>query len=133
MNIDVSGMQQGSSIAKRNTAMSTVADYLGLGKLIAGSRSFKLETNGKVIEGVVQQKAEGLDTSTIRKGDEILDITENEGNKAIDSPELKRQLSDLMVIDFICGNYDRHAQNMLYKTERDENNKVNYSDLMLRI
>ncbi|MCR4745369.1 MAG: hypothetical protein K5894_09105 [Lachnospiraceae bacterium] len=124
MNIDIAGISTGSSIAKRNTAMSTVADYLGLGKLIAGSRSFKLETNGKVIEGVVQQKAEGLDTTTICKGDEILGIAENEGNKAIDSPELKRQLSDLMVIDFICGNYDRHGQNMLYKTERDENNRL---------
>ncbi|MCR5627112.1 MAG: hypothetical protein K6F99_07330 [Lachnospiraceae bacterium] len=117
-----------SNIDKRNTAMSMVADYLGLGKLIAGSRSFEVTIKGKTQKGTFMKKAEGEDFNTVADGDDLAKIAkereEDPEKAAIDTPELKRQLSDLMVIDYICGNYDRYQKNMLYKTAKDANGKV---------
>ncbi len=109
-----------SNTDTRNTALSDVADYLGVGKIIAKSKDFEFSINGKKIKGTLQQKAEGVDIDSIAKGDEFMEIVNKNGNSSFNTAELKRQLSDLMAIDYICGNYDRHCGNMLYQTRRDK-------------
>ncbi len=116
-----SGIPKGENVDKRNTAMSTVANYLGIGNIIAGARSFEVKIGNETLKGTFQQKAAGTDIGRLKKDDEILEIgkTYIDGNyEALESPEFKQQLSDLMALDYICGNCDRHGYNMLYKTSR---------------
>jgi len=114
------GIPAGENIDKRNTAMSVIANYLGMGKLIAGARSFELKIGDETRKGTFQQKATGTDIDRVTEDSEILEIGrayQPDNYEAVDTPELKRQLSDLMVLDYICGNNDRHRKNMVYKTK----------------
>ena len=121
------GIPAGERMDKRNTAMSTVADYLGMGSLIAGSRSFEIQIGEDKKQGTFQQKAGGTDINRITKDNEIVEIAENyksDDYGAVDTPSFKRQLSDLMVLDYLCGNCDRHMANMLYQTGKDRSGRV---------
>ena len=39
-------------------------------------------------------------------------------------------LADMQVLDYICGNVDRHKGNMLYKTEKDKDGKVKMTGIV---
>ena len=121
------GIPAGERMDKRNTAMSTVADYLGMGSLIAGSRSFEIQIGEEKKQGTFQQKAGGTDINRITEDNEIVEIAKNYKSGdygAVDTPSFKRQLSDLMVLDYLCGNCDRHMANMLYQTGKDKSGRV---------
>jgi hypothetical protein len=121
------GIPAGERMDKRNTAMSTVADYLGMGSLIAGSRSFEIQIGEDKKQGTFQQKAGGTDINRITEDNEIVEIAKNYKNGdygAVDTSSFKRQLSDLMVLDYLCGNCDRHMANMLYQTGKDRSGRV---------
>ena len=107
----------GQRIDKRNTAMSSIAHYFDMGGMIAGARSFKLKINGVEKTGTFQQKAKGNDISHLEEKNEMWSVGKRKDFSGVDSIELKRQLSDLQVLDYICGNKDRHSGNMLYRTE----------------
>ena len=121
------GIPAGERMDKRNTAMSTVADYLGMGSLIAGSRSFEIQIGEDKKQGTFQQKAGGTDINRITEDNEIVEIAKNYKSGdygAVDTSSFKRQLSDLMVLDYLCGNCDRHMANMLYQTGKDRSGRV---------
>ncbi len=121
------GIPAGERMDKRNTAMSTVADYLGMGSLIAGSRSFEIQIGEDTKQGTFQQKAGGTDINRITEDNEIVEIAKNYKSGdygAVDTSSFKRQLSDLMVLDYLCGNCDRHMANMLYQTGKDRSGRV---------
>ena len=121
------GIPVGERMDKRNTAMSTVANYLGMGKIIAGARNFEVRIGNEIKHGTFQQKASGTDIDRVIKGDEIEEIGKayKPGDySAVDTLALKHQLSDLMALDYICGNTDRHIANMLYRTGKDKDGKV---------
>ena len=118
MNTRVAQIKAGENIEKRNVAMSNVATFLGAGDIVAKARSFTLKVGQETKTGVFQQKGKGADLDHLPKEHEIWEIVKNSEGKdysAVDNAELKRQVSDLMVIDYICGNVDRHRGNMLYK------------------
>ncbi len=98
--------------------MSTIANYFNGGNLVAAARSFTVKIGDKEVKGTFQQKAVGGDISRLTKDSELCGLGHyKEGDySAVNSPELKRQIADLQVIDFICGNCDRHRGNMIYKT-----------------
>lgn len=126
-NNQYAGLPAGERIDKRNTAMSMVASYLGMGKIIAGSRSFEMKIGDEIRQGTFQQKATGTDIKRITEDNEIVEIGKNfqYGDfSALDTSALKQQLSDLTVLDYICGNADRHSGNMLYFTGKDRSGKV---------
>ena len=120
MNSNVAKIPEGERIDKRNTAMSSVANYLGMGDLIAGARNFKLKINGVEKTGTFQQKAKGKHLDHLPEGDPMWEVAGKYGNdySGVDTTTFKQQLSDLQVLDYICGNYDRHGGNMLYKIEK---------------
>ena len=123
VNVFSAKLPVGENIDKRNTAMSTMANYLGLGNIIAGARPLKVRIGDETKTGTFQQKAAGTDLGRLKADDEILEIGrqyERDNYEAVDSPELKKQLSDLMALDYICGNTDRHLGNMLYQTEKSD-------------
>lgn len=120
LNHEMAEIPAGQRIDKRNTAMSSIANYFDMGGMIAGARSFKLKINGVEKTGTFQQKAKGNDIGHLEEANELWSVGKRNDYSGVDSKELKRQLSDLQVLDYICGNKDRHSGNMLYKTERGE-------------
>lgn len=116
----LSGIAKGSNISHRNCAMSDVADLLGCNDLIAKSVPMKIVVDGREVEGVFMETVEGSDVNNIREDDIILKANRDSFN----SPEASMQLTELQVLDYICGNTDRHGGNIIYKFGKDKQGQV---------
>ncbi|MBR5641741.1 MAG: hypothetical protein IKW92_06395 [Firmicutes bacterium] len=110
-------MKEGERFDQRNSAMSAVADVLGVPNLIARSRNMKFrDSKGNVVEGTFMDVAKGTD----------LGGGKNENAQKLSKQPFKgagseglRQLCDLQVLDYICGNIDRHSGNIVYELDKD--------------
>lgn len=111
--LELAGIENNNNIAQRNSAMSTVAEILGMGDLIARSESAVLTDGSKKYKGTFMESAKGTDLMHCQPGDPLLS---SDTTVDMESVSLKKQLSDLQVLDYICGNIDRHVGNMLYQT-----------------
>ncbi len=110
----------GRNIPNRNASMSRIADMLGMGSLIAKANRMKLtDKDGYVREGVFQETAKGYDLGHPRADTPLYDIQGHP--EYLDNPKLIRQLADLQILDYVCGNTDRHLKNMMYQIKKDEN------------
>ena len=111
----------------KNAAMYEVAKFLGCGQLIAKAVPMVVVNGDKVIKGTFMEHAEGTDLSNMKFTDPLWKY------KAEESPYNKglyRDMADLQVIDYICGNIDRHKANMFYKTEEGKDGKVKVTGLV---
>lgn len=111
------GLKDGARLDQRNSAMSAVANLLGVPKLVAHSTNMKcLDEDGNVVEGTFMSRAEGLDLRG--EGNERL-FTQVSDEPFDQESNLNKDLADMQVLDFICGNVDRHSGNLFYNV--DEN------------
>ena len=115
----IAGVQENSRIDQRNVAMSEVAALLGMPGIVAKATSMNIIQDGQVTEGTFMEKAEGEDISRLTKSSMMLQATEESFNH----PDGLKQLANLQVLDYICGNVDRHHANMMYQFKK-ENGKV---------
>ena len=110
------GINLQGRINRRNSAMTQVANYLGCPNLLASSENVKLKIRGETVRGTFMKNAEGHDVR-----DKSADSPFLKTNiYSMDSLNLKKQIADLQVIDFICGNPDRHGGNVFYQFEKQE-------------
>ena len=114
---DVAKIPDNSIISNRNVASSRMADLLGLGDIIAKSKKAKIKQAGKKSRvGNLMDKARGIPASKLL---EIKAI--NPDLKFHISPNAKKQLMALQVLDTICGQIDRHLNNYFVTiTENDK-------------
>ena len=112
--LETAEITKNENIACRNSAMSTVADLLGMGNLIARSESMILTDKDKTYEGTFMEQAKGTDMMRCRLGDPLL---HPESELEIEDTNVKKQIADLQILDYICGNADRHGGNMLYQID----------------
>ncbi|MBR6376661.1 MAG: hypothetical protein IKS05_02740 [Oscillospiraceae bacterium] len=106
-------LPEGSRLDSRNSAMSAAAELLGAPKLLARSTDMRfVDDKGRVQEGTVMDFGKGLDLMRERAlFEQVADQPfAGEGTKGL------RQLADLQILDYLCGNVDRHAGNLLYET-----------------
>lgn len=109
-----SGIEDGVNLDQRNTAMSVMSDLLEIPNATARARDARIVVNGQETEGTFQEWAEGDilgDQETTRDSD----FTKYNSNAM--TKEALQQLSDMQALDFICGNTDRHFNNMTFKFE----------------
>lgn len=98
-------------VEPRNVAMSDVARLLDVDSILAKSTPLTIYNDGKPIQGCFMETAKGDDLDHIKPGSHFLDAKAD----CLDySPALK-QIADMQVLDFICGNRDRHPGNMIYQ------------------
>ena len=64
------------------------------------------------------EAAEGSDLNHLKEDDPLYDAEKN----SVENPEFLQQVADLQVLDFICGNVDRHKGNMIYQLQSAEGN-----------
>ena len=120
INSAILGMEEGARIDSRNSAMSSVASLLGRSSLIAKSVNMKfIDQDGQELEGTFMDYADGVD---LAQGKDAMRAVNDNPFTGENSYKGLKQIADLQVLDYICGNVDRHAGNMLYKT--DENGDV---------
>jgi hypothetical protein len=112
-NTMVARVHDGARMDNRNAAMSAVASLLGVPGLLAKSVPMTvLDQKGQPIEGTFMMEAFGVDPSNIRPKESGLggaSSMKGAGGRAIQS------IADLQVLDYICGNVDRHGNNVTYK------------------
>ena len=117
-NVHHAKIPDGSRIDNRNSAMSAVADLLGMPGVIARARPMKIiDENGNVIEGTFMTEAKGEDVNN------LTEKAKNYGPHSLQGMSGKafHDIADLQVLDFICANMDRHPGNLFYQF--NENNK----------
>lgn len=116
----------GSRIDSRNAAMSAVADLLNMPGVIARSRPMTLiGQDGKEVDGTFMAEATGMDIRNLPEDAQHVSgksIQKKNVGDAMSISKACRQISDLQVLDFLCGNIDRHRGNLLYQF--DENHKL---------
>ena len=101
----------------KNAAMYAVAKRLGCERIIAKAVPMVVVNGNQAIKGTFMENAEGNDLANLKPSDPLFyyDPKESPYHK-----ELFRDLADMQVLDYICGNVDRHKGNMLYKTEKKD-------------
>ena len=108
-----------STLGSRGGAMSAVADLLGVPKVLARARPLTFKGAGREeVKGVFMERAKGMDPENLSA--EAEQVSE-ESMKNTDGKAMK-DLADLQVLDFICGNVSRDQSNMFYQF--DGNHKL---------
>lgn len=110
----LAGIDNNNSLDERNSAMSFVADLLGMEGLIARAEPMILQNGDKKIRGTFMHYATGTDLSGIKLGDPLL---RPDAEIDCSSNDLKKQVADLQILDYICGNTDRHGANLFYQID----------------
>lgn len=105
-------------IDSRNVAMSDVAALIGAEDVIAKSTPMVLYDNGVRVEGTFMETAQGEDIEHLHKRSPFMNVQPD----CLDYSPALRQLADMQVLDYICGNMDRHAGNLFYQF--DKNGKI---------
>ncbi|MCR5625384.1 MAG: hypothetical protein K6G11_09150, partial [Lachnospiraceae bacterium] len=97
---------------KRNSAMSTVAELIGCGNLLAKSKNMHVVIGDKTYKGTFMETAAGQDSATFNTSNDILKYNRK---MVYNSPSLIKDLANMQILDYICGNPDRHGANFTYK------------------
>lgn len=104
-------MTEGTRIDRKNAGMSTVAELLGIGNVVCYARPMKLKgPDGKLVDGTFMAMAEGEDPAHPGRKGNLLNF---DGLKHSDGRALE-SIADLQVLDYLCGNIDRHGYNLFY-------------------
>lgn len=112
--MDNAGIKKDSNISSRNCAMTDMAKLMGCSHLLANSVPMKVDIDGLEVEGVFMEAAEGTDLNRLKENDPIFQADFN----SFENPVALQQIVDLQVLDFVCGNIDRHMGNMIYQFKK---------------
>ena len=112
----------GAKQDKRNSAMSTVADLLGCPDVICHSENLNVVVKDKnkvkgTIKGTAMDEAIGDDVHNLSYDCDFYNLYTEDSVK--DNTKLMSQIADIQVLDFICGNTDRHFGNLMYGFDKN--------------
>ena len=116
--ISGNGINKNSRIDKRNSAMSAVAEMLGMEYIIAHSENMRVQVGDKEYKGTFMKKADGLDP----KNPKDFDILKKTTPESFENAGFIKDLANLQILDYICGNTDRHFNNMVFQVETVKEN-----------
>ena len=105
-------VEKDSSIGDRNTAMTIVSDLIYKPDLLARSSDMRMKLrNGTDIRGCYMEWAPGSDIANLGKAitGDAKDI--KDARVIYDTPEIVKEAGDMLALDYICGNIDRHMGN----------------------
>lgn len=108
------------NLTAHNIATSRVAEMIGLGHLIAHSEKMVVRSGDKTMTGCFMEFARGIDPSS-NDPNAIQKLSEVELSL---NPSFTRDLAGLEILDILCAQKDRHANNLFYQlSEPDERGK----------
>ena len=109
-------MEPGARVDRKNAGVSMVAELLGVPQVICHAEPMKLKgPDGEIVDGTFMAFADGIDPAkpgheAFMMGRDSLKNTDGRGLEAI---------ADLQVIDYLCGNVDRHSGNVFYQIDKN--------------
>lgn len=117
------------NLGARNVATSRVANLLGIGGVVEQSQTVKVKEKGKggkITRGNLMTLAKGSEASGIAKNiaketkkmDQIEERKKAAGARF--APTVQKELSSLQVLDYICGQGDRHARNFFLEYDEEK-------------
>ena len=115
MNRDNAKVEPGGRIDTRNAAMSSVAELLGVPNVIARSKPMQIiDAGGNKVNGTFMTEAEGMDPEHLPPEAEkvSIDSAKKTNGKAF------KAVADLQILDYVCGNVDRHPSNFFMKFDK---------------
>ena len=115
MNRDNAKVEPGGRIDTRNAAMSSVAELLGVPNVIARSKPMQIiDAKGNKVNGTFMTEAEGMDPEHLPPEAEkvSIDSAKKTNGKAF------KAVADLQILDYVCGNVDRHPSNFFMKFDK---------------
>lgn len=110
----------------RNVATSRVANLLGIGGIVEQSSTVKIREkgSGQVTKGNLMTLAKGdqggaVAGGQIYEGMKRMDVIQERMNWAgsLFAPTVQKELCSLQVLDYICGQTDRHANNFFLEKD----------------
>ena len=108
---------------RRNSAMSAVSEMLGCSQVLAHSESLKIEEKNDdpydlnrqgPIKGTFMEEVKGED---VQKSDEKSELYKANLSYIEGCDGLVKNIANLQIMDYLCGNPDRHYANVIYKIE----------------
>jgi len=120
--IEVKNQLVDVNINHRNVAMSDIATLLGMGNMLAKSTEMTMVINGEPKHGCFMENAKGIDFFDLKPDHPVL----NGQPLKVNYDKVVRSATDMMVLDYICLNRDRHERNHFYQIEvnKDGNPEV---------
>lgn len=110
--------QKGTNINRRNNAMSDYAQIIGMPELVAKSTSMTVINGDNIMHGSFMVNAKGVSYKQ-------LGSTNPNGVKELSlTPGALKQISNMQILDYLCANIDRHAENMFYQIDDSDPFKV---------
>lgn len=104
-------LEMQSRIDNKNVSMYIIAKALGCGDIIARSEPMVVIKGDKVVKGTFMETVQGCDLARLKENDPLLKATKESFTK---SAQFHKQYNNLCIIDYLCGNNDRHCQNIFY-------------------
>ncbi len=116
------GVDFRAPVAERNALMSAMADIFGCGDVIAFSEKMKVKAveGDKIVtkKGTVMMPAKGIDPSGTDMNDALANMC---GVKTENSKGIILSIAKLQFVDILCGNTDRHGNNLFYQFDENGN------------
>jgi len=117
INKNIENIPFDENIPNRNVGVSRIAEILGVQDVVAKAERVTItDKDGVKRTGVFQETARGRDSRNLRYNDPLYEISKHPG--LLNDPKIKMQISDMQVLDFICGNTDRHDGNIIYDMKK---------------
>ena len=104
-NYQYAGIAGNANVEKRNAATSKVGDLIGMTDLMAYSTTMTATIDGKEVNGVFMEEAKGYTTPELKNK-----VEQYDGGVDYNEEALLKQVSDIQVLDYICGSTDRHEK-----------------------
>ena len=113
-------LRDGQRLDSRNSAMSAVADLLGVGDSVARSDNMRfIDNKGKLVEGSFMDFGKGLDLYA--HPEDAVFVNNDPIYHSATRIKLLKSIADLQILDHICMNADRHRGNLMYRVDKDGN------------
>ena len=104
------GIGRNCDLTCRNIATSRMANFLGQTHLVTDAAKVQL-TSGDIVteEGVVTRQAEGKQLGELTK------LGKEKNKKIVLDPAVARELTNLQIMDTLCGQLDRNSSNLFFQ------------------
>ena len=83
--------------------------------VLARSRPAQMMSGGDIIDGVIMDKAEGVDFQGLKGNHPVCRIREDKIDDVYNTESGLKSIADLQILDYVCLNIDRHPGNMTYR------------------
>lgn len=100
-------IQEGQKLTPRNVATTRMAELLGMKDVVVRSQRVKLVQKDKERMGFVMDKARGENFTHL--------LRHVSSGKDVYTGQFQRQLLNLQLMDNLCGQVDRHLNNIFYE------------------